>query len=89
MNMKNYEYFEVTADIGFKAYGNDINEAFENAGIAMFNIITDICQYVNWHFGRNKNPRHSAGFYISHKISALFLGGTGPTAPSTSGSGCR
>ena len=41
--MKNYEYFEVTADIGFKAYGNDINEAFENAGIAMFNIITDTC----------------------------------------------
>ncbi len=39
--MKNYEYFEVTADIGFKAFGNDINEAFENASIAMFNIITD------------------------------------------------
>ena len=39
--MKKYEYFEVTADIGFKAYGNNINEAFENAGLAMFNIITD------------------------------------------------
>lgn len=39
--MKNYEYFDVTADIGFKAYGNDLNEAFENAGVAMFNIITD------------------------------------------------
>ncbi len=39
--MKNYEYFEVTADIGFKSYGNDLNEAFENAGLAMFNIITD------------------------------------------------
>ena len=39
--MKNYEYFEVTADIGFKAYGNNLNEAFENASIAMFNIITD------------------------------------------------
>lgn len=39
--MKNYEYFEVTADIGFKAYGNNLNEAFENAGLAMFNIITD------------------------------------------------
>lgn len=39
--MKNYEYFEATADIGFKAYGKDINEAFENASKAMFNIITD------------------------------------------------
>ena len=39
--MKIYEYFEATADIGFRAYGNDIDEAFENAGIAMFNIITD------------------------------------------------
>ncbi len=39
--MKRYEYFEATADIGFKAYGKTLNEAFENAGIAMFNIITD------------------------------------------------
>lgn len=39
--MKNYEYFEATADIGFKAYGKSLNEAFENASIAMFNIITD------------------------------------------------
>ena len=39
--MKNYEYFEATADIGFKAYGKNLNEAFENASIAMFNIITD------------------------------------------------
>ena len=39
--MKNYEYFEATADIGLKAYGKNINEAFENASIAMFNIITD------------------------------------------------
>ena len=39
--MKNYEYFDVTADIGFKAYGNDLNEAFESASVAMFNIITD------------------------------------------------
>lgn len=39
--MKNYEYFEATADIGFKSYGKDMNEAFENASVAMFNIITD------------------------------------------------
>ena len=39
--MKKYEYFDVTADIGFKAYGNNLNEAFENAGLAIFNIISD------------------------------------------------
>ena len=39
--MKKYEYFDVTADIGFKTYGNDLNEAFENAGLAIFNIISD------------------------------------------------
>lgn len=39
--MKNYEYFEVTADIGFRAWGENLNRAFENAGVAMFNIITD------------------------------------------------
>ena len=39
--MKGFEYFEVTADIGFKAYGKTLNEAFENAGLAIFNIISD------------------------------------------------
>ncbi len=39
--MKKFEYFDVTADIGFKAYGDDLNEAFENAGLAMFNIISN------------------------------------------------
>lgn len=39
--MKKYEYFDVTADIGFRAYGESLNEAFENAGLAIFNIISD------------------------------------------------
>ena len=39
--MKKFEYFDVTADIGFKAYGDSLNEAFENAGLAIFNIISD------------------------------------------------
>ncbi|WP_405268964.1 archease [Methanobrevibacter sp.] len=39
--MKKFEYFEVTADIGFRAYGKNLNEAFENAGLAIFNIISD------------------------------------------------
>ena len=39
--MKKFEYFEATADICLKAYGKDMNEAFENAGLAIFNIISD------------------------------------------------
>ena len=39
---KNYEYFDVTADIGFYAYGNSLEEAYENAGLAMFDVVTDI-----------------------------------------------
>ena len=39
--MKNFEYFEVTADIGFKAYGNSLDESFENASLAIFNIISN------------------------------------------------
>jgi SHS2 domain-containing protein len=39
--MKKFEYFEATADIGLKAYGKDMNEAFENASLAIFNIISD------------------------------------------------
>lgn len=41
-NFKKYDYFDVTADIGFYAYGNSLEEAYENAGLAMFNVITDI-----------------------------------------------
>ena len=39
--MKKFEYFDVTADIGFYAFGKTLNEAFENAGLAMFNIISN------------------------------------------------
>ncbi len=39
--MKKYELIEHTADVGVKAFGNCVSEAFENAAIAMFDIITD------------------------------------------------
>lgn len=39
--MKSYEYFEATADIGLKAYGKNLNEAFKNASLAIFNIISN------------------------------------------------
>lgn len=39
--MKRYDLIEHTADVGLKAYGNNISEAFENAARGMFDIITD------------------------------------------------
>jgi len=39
--MKKYELIDHTADVGIKAYGKTISEAFENAAVGMFDIITD------------------------------------------------
>ena len=39
--MKSYELIEHTADVGVKAYGSSVAEAFTNAAKAMFDIITD------------------------------------------------
>jgi SHS2 domain-containing protein len=39
--MKQYEIIEHTADVGVKAYGKTVSEAFEHAAGAMFDIITD------------------------------------------------
>ncbi len=36
-----FEFFDVTADVGFKAYGENMDIAFANAAIAMFEVITD------------------------------------------------
>lgn len=40
-NNKKFEFFEVTADTGYLAYGNTIEESFENAGLAMFEVMTN------------------------------------------------
>ncbi len=39
--MKPYEFFDHTADIGIRAYGNSLEEAFSNAALAVFEIMTD------------------------------------------------
>jgi len=39
--MKHYELIEHTADVGVKAHGKTLAEAFEHAAEAMFDIITD------------------------------------------------
>ena len=38
---KPFEFFDVTADIGFYSYGHNLEEVFENAGLAMFNVISN------------------------------------------------
>lgn len=39
--MQKFEFFDHTADIGIKAYGKTLSEAFENAALAVFEIMTD------------------------------------------------
>jgi len=39
--MKKYELIDHTADVGVKAFGKSLSEAFENAARGMFDIITD------------------------------------------------
>jgi SHS2 domain-containing protein len=39
--MKKYDLIDHTADVGIRAYGKNISEAFENAAKGMFDIITD------------------------------------------------
>ena len=36
-----FEFFDVTADVGYRAYGGCLEEVFENAALAMFEVITD------------------------------------------------
>jgi SHS2 domain-containing protein len=40
--MQRYEFFDHTADIGIHVFGRSLAELFENAGFALFDIITDI-----------------------------------------------
>jgi SHS2 domain-containing protein len=39
--MKTYELIDHTADVGARAYGKTLSEAFENVAKGMFDIITD------------------------------------------------
>jgi len=39
--MKKFEWIEHPSDVGFRAYGKTISEAFENAALALFEIMVD------------------------------------------------
>ena len=62
--MKKFEYFDVTADIGFYAFGKNLNEAFENAGLAIFNIISNTDTI---------NPQKSIEFEITSEDEVSLL----------------
>lgn len=62
--MKKFEYFDVTADIGFYAFGNTLNESFENAGLAIFNIISNT---------NNISPEKSIEFKITSEDNVSLL----------------
>jgi len=41
-NFKKFEFLDITtADAAFVSFGKDLNEVFSNAGLALFEIITD------------------------------------------------
>ncbi|MDY6777073.1 MAG: archease [Candidatus Nanohaloarchaea archaeon] len=40
--MKQFEIIEHTAEVGFRAYGTTLEEAFENSGRALFSLMTDL-----------------------------------------------
>jgi len=40
--MERFEIVDHTADIGIRAYGNSLGEAFANAAYGMFSLITDL-----------------------------------------------
>ncbi|AAK40990.1 archease [Saccharolobus solfataricus] len=39
--MRQFEFFEHTADVGIKSYGRSLEEAFSNAALGVFEVITD------------------------------------------------
>ncbi|MCH4814897.1 MAG: archease [Saccharolobus sp.] len=39
--MRSFEFFEHTADVGIRAYGKSLEEAFSNAALGVFEVITD------------------------------------------------
>src|SRR3989338_2624510 len=39
--MKTYEYLPHTADVKFRAYGKSLEEVFENAAFALYNVMVD------------------------------------------------
>ena len=42
--MKKYDFFDHTSDLGLRVYGSSLAELFENAGFALFDVLTDMAR---------------------------------------------
>ena len=61
---KRFEFLEHTADVYIAAYGKDLAEAFENAALAMFDVMTDV---------KNVSPRVSASIEVEAEDEYALL----------------
>jgi SHS2 domain-containing protein len=62
--MKRFEWVEHPSDIGFRAYGRNLEEAFENAALALFEVMVDT----------NKvEPREEVTFQIEAEDEGALL----------------
>ncbi len=43
---KRYDFFETTGDVGILVYGRSLNELFQNGGLGLFDIITDVKEII-------------------------------------------
>jgi len=62
---KKFEFFDVTADIGYWAYGKTLDEVFENAALAMFDVITNVQKV-------SKNEPKKIYIESEDKVSLLY-----------------
>ncbi len=61
---KKFDFLEHTADVYIAAYGTNLNEAFENAALAMFEVMTDT---------KKVNPAHRDNFSVDAEDEYALL----------------
>jgi SHS2 domain-containing protein len=61
---KRFEFLEHTADVYIAAYGKDLAEAFENAALAMFDVMTDV---------KNVSPKVRASIKVKAEDECALL----------------
>src|SRR3989338_53051 len=62
---KKFEFFDHTADVKFRAYGKTLEEAFANAAVALFEVMTDTEKV-------KPNIKHEIAVSANKKESLLF-----------------
>ncbi len=62
--MKKYEFFDHTADVGLRVYGQSLPALFENAGFALFEVLTDTARVM---------PRQTESFSLQRDTTEELL----------------